>query len=128
MAGEGANRLRAGRLSRHRPDGESRRVPDDRMLWKGTALKRFTHFPTINSVLSNAAELRLQSHHVVGVPMENRHPMTRRDGASELPHSNEGCDQSQGGTPRTPKARGPAIADFIEGSPTEPKRLDVTGV
>jgi hypothetical protein len=50
MTEGGANRLRAGRLSRHRPDGESRRDPDDRMLWKGTTLKRFAHFPTINSV------------------------------------------------------------------------------
>jgi hypothetical protein len=80
MVGEGANRLRAGRLSRHRPDGESRRVPDDRSLWKGTALMRFAPFPTINSVLSNAAELRRQSRHVVGVRVENRPPMTRRDG------------------------------------------------
>jgi hypothetical protein len=64
-------------------------VPDDRMLWKWTAVMRFAHFPTINSVLSNAAELRLQSRHVVGLPMEIRRVMTRRDGASELPHSNE---------------------------------------
>jgi hypothetical protein len=68
MAGEGANRLRAGRLSRHRPEGECWRVPDYRMLWKGNALIRFAHFTTINSVLSNAAELRLQSRHVVGFP------------------------------------------------------------
>jgi hypothetical protein len=50
---EGANRMMAGRLSRHRPDGEIRRVPDYRMLWKWTAIIRFAHFPTINSVLSN---------------------------------------------------------------------------
>jgi hypothetical protein len=57
---EGANRLSAGRFSRHRPDGECRRVPDYRMLWKGNTLMLFAYFPTINSVLSNAAELRLQ--------------------------------------------------------------------
>jgi hypothetical protein len=51
---------------------------------------RFAHFPTIYSVLSNAAYLRMQSHHVVGSPMENRHSMTRRDGSSELPLLNEG--------------------------------------
>jgi hypothetical protein len=54
-------------------------VSDDRMLWKETALMRFAHFPTINSVLSNADELRLQSRHVVGFPMEKRYPMTERD-------------------------------------------------
>jgi hypothetical protein len=86
MVGEGSKRLRAGRLSRHRPDGESRRVPDDRMLWKWTTLLRFAHFPTINSVLSIAPELRLQSRHVVGLPMENRPTMTRRVGASDIPH------------------------------------------
>jgi hypothetical protein len=48
MVGEGANRIRAGHFSRHRPDCERRRVPDDRMLWKGTTLMRFAHFPTIN--------------------------------------------------------------------------------
>jgi hypothetical protein len=106
------------RLSRHRPDGECRRVPDDRMLWKGNALMRFAPFPTINSILSNGAEFRLQSQHVVGVLMENRAPTTRRDGASELPHSNEVCDQSQGGTPRTPKSRGPTVADFKDSFPT----------
>jgi hypothetical protein len=52
MVGEGSNRLRAGRLSRHRPDGESRRVPDNRILWKGTDLMRFATLPTINSVSS----------------------------------------------------------------------------
>jgi hypothetical protein len=91
MVGEGANRLRAGRLSPHRPDGESRRVPDDRLLWKWTALMRFAHFPNINSILTNAAELSRYSRNVVGVPMENRSTMTRRDVASELPNSNEVC-------------------------------------
>jgi hypothetical protein len=128
MVGEGANRLWAGSLSRHRPDGEFRRVPDNRMLWKWNALMRFTHFPTINSVLSNAADLRQLSRHVVGVPMENRPPMTRRDVASVLPRSNEGCDSPQGGTPRTPQARGPSVAVFKNGSPTELERRGVTGV
>jgi hypothetical protein len=50
MEGVGANRLRAGRLSRHLPDGESRLVPDDRMLWKWTAVMRFALCPSINSV------------------------------------------------------------------------------
>jgi hypothetical protein len=94
MMGEEANRFRAGCLLRNRPDGESRRVPDARMLWKGTALMRFAQFPTINSIVSNTADLRLHSRHLVGVPMENRPPMTRLDGASELPHSSERCDQS----------------------------------
>jgi hypothetical protein len=58
ILGEGANRFSVGRLSRHRPDGESLRVPDYRMLWKGTALIMLAHFPTINSVFSNAGELR----------------------------------------------------------------------
>jgi hypothetical protein len=82
------------------------------MLWKGKAQMRFAHFPTINSVLSNAAELRRQSRHVFGVPMENRIAMTTRDGTSELPQSNEGCDPPQGGTLRNPPARGSAVADF----------------
>jgi hypothetical protein len=73
---------------------------------------RFAHFPTINSVLSNAAELTWHSGLVFGVPMENRNPMTRRDGASELPQSNEGCYLPQCGTLRTPPARGPAVAEF----------------
>jgi hypothetical protein len=68
MVGDGANRIMLGRLSLHRPHGESRLVPDYRMLWKGTVLIRFAHFPTSNSDLSNAAELRLQSRHVVGFP------------------------------------------------------------
>jgi UDP:flavonoid glycosyltransferase YjiC (YdhE family) len=75
MAGERANRLRAVRVSRHGLNGEIRRVHDDRMLWKGTALMRLAPIPIINSILSNAAELRLQSLQVVGVRMENRPPM-----------------------------------------------------
>jgi hypothetical protein len=55
---DGDNRLREGRLSRHRPDGECRRVTDDRKLWKWTTPMRFAHFPSINSVISNVAELR----------------------------------------------------------------------
>jgi hypothetical protein len=50
--------------------------------------------------------------HVFGVPMKNQPLMVWRDVASELPLSNEGCDPPQGGTPRTPTARGPAVADF----------------
>jgi hypothetical protein len=61
---------------------KERQLPNDRMLWKGTALMRFASFPTINSVLSNSAELRRQSRHVFGVPMENRTAMKTRDGAS----------------------------------------------
>jgi hypothetical protein len=110
--GEGVNRNRAGRLSRHRRDGESRRLPDDRMLWKGNALKLFATFPTMNSVHSKAAEPRLHSCHVFMVPIGNRSAMTTRDGASELPHSNEVCDPTQGGTLRTPPARGPAVSKF----------------
>jgi hypothetical protein len=34
-------------------------MPDDRMLWKWNTLKRFALFPTIKSVYSTAAELRL---------------------------------------------------------------------
>jgi hypothetical protein len=48
MVGEGVNRLRAGRLSPLRRDGESRRVTDERMLRKGTALMRVEPFPTMN--------------------------------------------------------------------------------
>jgi hypothetical protein len=59
MVGEGVNRFRAGRLSPHRPEGESSRVTDDRVLCKGKALMRFAPFPNINSVLSNAADFRL---------------------------------------------------------------------
>jgi hypothetical protein len=98
------------------------------MLWKGNALMRFASFPTINSILCNAAELSMQSRHVVVVPMENRCPMTRRDVVSEHPHSNEECDHSQGGTIRTATARGPAVADFKKGSSTELQRLGLTGV
>jgi hypothetical protein len=125
MVGERAKRLRAGRLSRQRPDGESRRVLDDRMLWKRTALMRFAHFPTINSVSSNAAELTRWPRNVVGVPMGNRPPMTGRDVSSELPISNEKCEQPQGGTPRTLPARGPAVAEFKYESPTEIQRYCV---
>jgi hypothetical protein len=64
-------------------------MPDDRMLWNGNALKRFAHFPTLNSVHSNAAEIRLYSRHLVGNSKENRPTMTRRDRASELPNSKE---------------------------------------
>jgi hypothetical protein len=119
MAGEGTNLIRAGHLSSHRPDGESRRVPVDRMLWKGTALMRFAHVTAINSVLSNAADLRMQSHNVVGVRMENRPPVTTSDGESVLPNLNEGCKQPQDGKPRTPQARGKGVAEFKYGSPTE---------
>jgi hypothetical protein len=90
MAGEGANRLRAGRYSRHRPDGEPRGVPENRMLCRWTALRRCAIFPIINSILSNANEPRPQKRHLVGFSMENRPPISRRDGASELPLSNEG--------------------------------------
>jgi hypothetical protein len=93
------------------------------MVWKWIAQILFEHFPTINSIISNAAELRLQSRHIVGVAMENRPPMKRRERASEIPQSNEGCDHSQGGTTRTPKARGPAVADFKDDSPTELQRI-----
>jgi hypothetical protein len=50
MVGDGANRLRAGRVSCQRPDSESRRVLDEWMLWKGTALMLSAPFQTINSV------------------------------------------------------------------------------
>jgi hypothetical protein len=75
MVGERTNRLRAVRVSRHRPIGESRRVHDDRILLKWTALMRFASFPNINSILSNAAALRLNKRHVVGIPMEQRPPV-----------------------------------------------------
>jgi hypothetical protein len=96
MVGEGANRLRAVRVSRHRPDGESRRVPDDRMLWKGTTFMRFAHFPTINCDHSNSAVPRLHSRLVVGIPMEKRPTMTERDVAPEHPNLKDGCDPAQG--------------------------------
>jgi hypothetical protein len=47
MVVEGVNRLREGRLSPHRPDGYRRRLTDERMLWNGTVLMRFTRFLTI---------------------------------------------------------------------------------
>jgi hypothetical protein len=119
MVGEGVKRLREGSLSPYRPGGESRRLTDYRILWKGTALLLFAPFPTINLVLSNAAKLRLKSHHVVRVPMENRPPMTRRDGASELPNLKERCEPRLGGQRRTPQTRGPAVAEFTNRSPTE---------
>jgi hypothetical protein len=128
MLGVGTNRIRAGRLSRHRTDRESRRVPNDRMLWKWNSLKRFAPFPKINSVLSNLGELRWKSRHVVGFSFENRPPMTRRDGASEFPHSNEGCKHTQCGTTRTPLARRPEVAGFKSGSPTELQRHCLTFV
>jgi hypothetical protein len=128
MVGEGVNRLRAGRISNHRPEGESRRVIDERMLWKGNALMRFAHILTINSVLSIAAEIRLQSHHVVGFPMVNRPSMTWRDGASEFPHSNEWCKPTQCGTPPTPPTRGPAVAVLKYGSPNHIERHCVKGI
>jgi hypothetical protein len=87
-------------------------VTDDLMLRKGNALMRFATFPTINSIISNASDLRLQSHHIVGNPIGNRRLMTRRDGASELPNLNEWFEQPQGGQPRTPQARGPAVTEF----------------
>jgi hypothetical protein len=94
-------------------------VPDDRILWNWTALMRFADFPTINFAVSNAADLRLHSRHLVGIPMGNRQPMTRRDGASYLPNLNEVCETPQDGQSRTPKVRGPTIADFKNVSPTE---------
>jgi hypothetical protein len=50
------------------------------MLWMWNALMRFAQFPTINSVLSNPGDLRRNPRHVVGFSMENRPPMTRREG------------------------------------------------
>jgi hypothetical protein len=88
------------------------------MLWKWTDLIRFANFPTINSVISNAGELRRQSRQVDGFFMENLHTMKGPDEASEIPHSNEGCKQTQCGTPRTTTDRGPAVAEFKYGSPT----------
>jgi hypothetical protein len=104
MLGEGVNRLWSGRLSPHRPDGDSCRMTDDRGLWKGNAQMRFATFPTINSVISNASDLRQQSHDLVVLPKENRSPMTGRDRASELPNLNECFYEHQGGQPRTPQA------------------------
>jgi hypothetical protein len=54
--------------------------------------------------------------------------MTRRDVASEVPHSNEWCETLQGGQPRTRQAKVPAVAEFKDGSPTALQRLAVTGV
>jgi hypothetical protein len=107
IVGEGVKRHRALRVSRHRPEGESRQVHDDRMLWTKTALMHFAYYTTINSVISNAAELRLHSRHVVGVAIENLTPMTRRDVAPEHPILNELCEHSPGCTHRTPPARWP---------------------
>jgi hypothetical protein len=112
MVREGSKRLRLGRPSRHRPDGESRQLRDDRMLWKGNALMRFAVYPTINSVLSNVSELRRQSRHVFAVPMGNRPPMTCLDVSSEHTNLNECCENSPGGTPCTPPSRGPEIASL----------------
>jgi hypothetical protein len=50
MVWEGGIRLRATHLSRHPPEVESRRVPDDRMLWKGIALKHFAQFSAIKFI------------------------------------------------------------------------------
>jgi hypothetical protein len=103
-------------------------MPDVRLLRKRNALKLFAPFATINSDLSDAAELRLQSRHVVGFPMENRFPITRRDVASELPRSNERFKLTQCGTLRTPQARGLGVAGFRYGSPTEVQRRRLSGV
>jgi hypothetical protein len=59
--------------------------------------------------------------------MENRPTLTRRNGASEFPNLNEWFEQPQGGQPRTPQARGPAVSEFKKGSPTELQRRGVTG-
>jgi hypothetical protein len=128
MVMEGANRLRAERLSRQRPDSESRRVTDDRMLWKWTTLMRFAPLSNINSFFSNVADLRRESLNLVGVNMENRPTMTRRDVASSLPNSNEEWESLHGGTPCTPPARGPAVAEIKDGSRAELQRRGVTGV
>jgi hypothetical protein len=111
MVWEGVNGLRAGRISPHRPEAESCRVIEDRWLCMGNALMRFAPIPTINSVLSNAADLRLQSCYVVGVPMEKRSPITEPVVASEHPNLNEGCEPNQGSTLGTPPARGPAVVE-----------------
>jgi hypothetical protein len=84
--------------------------------------------PSINSVLSNAPELRLQSRHVIVFPLENRPTMTSRDGASEVPHTNEGCKPNHCGTPWKPLTRGLEVAGFNYGSPTDIKRRGVTCV
>jgi hypothetical protein len=87
----------------------------------------FADFPNINSILSNAGDPRLHSRHVFGVPTENRPPMTRRNGASELPNLNKGCERRQGGQRRTPQTRGSAFAEFKNRSPNEHQRRRVTG-
>jgi hypothetical protein len=51
--------------------------------------------------------------------MESRPPMTRPDVAPEVPNSNDECVPHQGGTPRTPPARVPVVAEFKHGSPNE---------
>jgi hypothetical protein len=103
-------------------------MPDDRMLLMGTALMQCAPFPKINSICSNAADLRRYSRNVVGVPMGNRPPMTRSYVASELPNSNEVCEQPQGGTPRKPPARWPAVTEFKKGPPTHLQRRGMTDV
>jgi hypothetical protein len=51
--------------------------------------------------------------------VENLTAMTTRDWESELLKSNEGFDPPQGGTPRTPPARRPAVTEFKDGFPNE---------
>jgi hypothetical protein len=89
---------------------------------------RFADFPSLNSVLSNANELRRQSRQVFGVPMENRPKMTRSNVATEHPILNEWCEHSPGCTPRTPPARALKVAEFKDGSLSELHRCGVTGV
>jgi hypothetical protein len=127
ILGEGAKRLRAVRVSRHGPKSENRQLPDNRMLWKWNALMPIAPYPIKNSVLSNAGDLRRQSRNVVGFSMENRTTMTWRDGGPKFPHSNERCKLTQCGKPRTPPARGPAVAELKCGSPTHIQRHCVTG-
>jgi hypothetical protein len=97
------------------------------MLWKWNALMRFAHFPTIKSDLSNAAELRRNSRHVFGVPMENQPLMTRCDVASDHPIFNELCEHSPGCTRRTPPAIGNEVEELKDGSPTELQRCGMMG-
>jgi hypothetical protein len=52
--------------------------------------------------------------------------MSWRDGVSELPNSNELYDPLQGGTPCTPMYRGPAVAEFRDGYPSEINRRGVS--
>jgi hypothetical protein len=98
------------------------------MLWKWIALMRFAPFPTINSVSSNATELRRLSRNVVGFPMENGLTMQMSEVASKPSNSNEECEQPQGCTPRKPPARGPAVAEFKDRSPSELQRRGGTRV